>query len=365
MTIRFAALFFCINLFFSAHAAEKNGSLDGTQVHGEEGATFLPALYYTPDTSIALGGSVIYFQRENAQEKWKTSTVQSALVYTLNRQWIAQFSPDLYLNQGKILLRGFFLYLIYPDYYYGVGTSAPIDFSESYTSESIRFRLNPSVWIQEKTWLGLSWEWNSTQWSQLKENGLVAGLATQIGKRHHFSGLGFTLRQDHRNQVFYPTQGHFLEAQVQLFDPKLLFNDFRFWKCSVDWRKYFSLGEQSVFGVQGVFQGSGGGEKPFYQLPAIGGQRSLRGYREGRYRGDFSLFFQGEYRRQLTEKLGGVLFSGIGTIFGPKEDYQRIFPAVGAGVRYLLEPLERINARFDVGYWPGNFGFYILIGESF
>lgn len=72
-------------------------------------------------------------------------------------------------------------------------------------------------------------------------------------------------------------------------------------------------GGQDVLALR--FAGKFGlGDIAFEQQVTLGG-RDIRGYSEGKYRGDGLVAAQGEYRYSLREKLGMVGFFGLADYF--------------------------------------------------
>jgi hemolysin activation/secretion protein len=53
---------------------------------------------------------------------------------------------------------------------------------------------------------------------------------------------------------------------------------------------------------------------PFYYMPTLGGNDSLRGYRAYRFRGPHALLIQGEYRFEIWSGLDAALFYDTGKV---------------------------------------------------
>ena len=77
--------------------------------------------------------------------------------------------------------------------------------------------------------------------------------------------------------------------------------------------------------------------------------------------------FQAEYRFFVWGPFGGVVFAGFGDV---SHDIDNLFsknlkPTYGFGIRFLLDPKERINFRVDFGFGEGTSGIYFGAIEVF
>ena len=99
--------------------------------------------------------------------------------------------------------------------------------------------------------------------------------------------------------------------------------------------------------------------------------RSGRGYIAGRYRGEDFIYGEVEYRFPLlrcAQTLGGVLFVNAVTATNEGRgvglfDYVR--PAVGAGIRFLINKHTRLNINLDFAIGFDSKGFYFSGTEAF
>jgi hypothetical protein len=93
---------------------------------------------------------------------------------------------------------------------------------------------------------------------------------------------------------------------------------FSFDRLDVDLRQFVSfLSERRVlFGrvFASTSDAAAGQQVPFYLMPTLGGNDSLRGFREYRFRGPHALLLQGEYRFEIWSGLDGALFYDAGKV---------------------------------------------------
>jgi hypothetical protein len=108
------------------------------------------------------------------------------------------------------------------------------------------------------------------------------------------------------------------------------------------------------------------GEAPFISQALLGGTRLMRGFYEGRYRDDNSAVVQAEYRRDLFWRFGAVAFGAAGMVapeYG-QLSLNNLRYTYGAGIRFAIDPEDRINIRLDMGVGEEP-NFYLTIGEAF
>ena len=111
---------------------------------------------------------------------------------------------------------------------------------------------------------------------------------------------------------------------------------------------------------------------PYLDLPSIGWdpyqQRSGRGFPQNRYRGDGLLYFETEYRRDITSDglLGFVLFTNINSVTEPvTNQYSYIHLAAGGGLRLKFNKRTATNISLDCGVSREYFAVYLNLGETF
>lgn len=93
-----------------------------------------------------------------------------------------------------------------------------------------------------------------------------------------------------------------------------------------------------------------GATMPFYLMPTLGGNDTLRGFREYRFRGPHALLLQGEYRWEIWSGLDGALFYDAGKVADRRRDlnFSRLERDYGFGFRFNTD--EAIVFRVDAGF---------------
>ncbi len=207
---------------------------------------------------------------------------------------------------------------------------------------------------------------------------LYAGVSYMYAKHHtkyeddvqpesttETSGLSFDVLWDTRNAVYYPTQGHFIKVKWSGF-PDFLGNTIDANKIKTEFNKYMPMrGEKDVLATRfsGIF---GLGDILFEQQVTIGG-KDIRGYSEGKYRGDGQMSLQAEYRYNFRKRMGLVGFAAVSTIYGSDTESFNwgLYPGIGAGYRYQAFKANKFNIGIDAAVGKDDWGVYFRIGEAF
>jgi outer membrane protein assembly factor BamA len=93
-----------------------------------------------------------------------------------------------------------------------------------------------------------------------------------------------------------------------------------------------------------------GQEVPFYLMPSLGGNSTLRGFRDYRFRGPHALLLQAEYRWEIWSGLDGALFYDAGKVALRRADldFEDLERDYGFGFRFNTN--EGIVLRVDAAF---------------
>ncbi len=181
----------------------------------------------------------------------------------------------------------------------------------------------------------------------------------------HTNGLVFNLLCDTRNAVYYPTTGEKINLSLTSY-PAWFGNAAAANSVSLEYDKYIPTRANNDV-IAARFLGKFGlGNIAFEQQVTLGG-RDIRGYSEGKYRGDGLMDVQGEYRFNFNKRMGLVGFAGLATIYGsdtPSFNW-KLYPGAGAGYRYNPFKTSKFNVGVDGALGKGDYGIYFRIGEAF
>lgn len=179
------------------------------------------------------------------------------------------------------------------------------------------------------------------------------------------NGISFILASDTRGNIYYPTQGYLMKAKWTTF-PEWLANDSPANRILLEFNRYIGLKRNDdIIALRGTIQ-AGLGDIDFEQQEVIG-QKDIRGYSLGEYRGDGKMAVQGEYRKNFKSRFGLVGFMGLATLYGSDTDSQnwRLYPGIGTGIRFTAFKRNNMKVGLDAAVGDGDWSINFRIGEAF
>ncbi len=163
---------------------------------------------------------------------------------------------------------------------------------------------------------------------------------------------------DTRDNVYEPTMGArgSISAEFAGFG-----GDFSFRKYTISDTHYFKVGHAQVFAVRGQY-GIGSGSISEYNQYRVGGQDTIRGYREDQFRGDRMALASIEYRFPIVSKVTGALFTDFGGAWdsGFKPSNMHGSVGIGLGLNTPIGPL-----RLDYGRGSQGGRVHFRVGGTF
>ena len=145
---------------------------------------------------------------------------------------------------------------------------------------------------------------------------------------------------------------------------------FSFERLDIDLRQFVSvLSERRVFVARAYVSTSeplSGQTIPFYLMPTLGGNETLRGYRAYRFRAPHAMLLQGEYRFEVWSGLDAALFYDTGKVAMSRQDlnFDALESDYGFGFRFNTDNgmILRIDSAF--GSRDGAH-FWLVLGGTF
>lgn len=165
---------------------------------------------------------------------------------------------------------------------------------------------------------------------------------------------------DTRDNVYDPTTGNKVNLSLEVGG--LLGGDFNYQKASIEHQHYIKAGDHSqVWALRGMY-GYGRGDLTEFNQFRLGGQGSLRGYRDDQFRGYRMILGTLEYRFPLAKKIQGALFTDWGGVWNTGFKPENIKGSIGLGLA-LNTPMGPFRLDYGRGSQGGRFHF--SIGTSF
>jgi len=328
----------------------------------------LPVVARSIETSWSFGTAISGTFHINKKDSIiRTSNLQSLVLYSLKKQFIAAIEGTIYFPGEKYILSQQLSYSFFPDKFWGLGRIAPDSNAESYNFRQFYVYLHGQRAIARHLFVGALYEYQRLIKIEYTPGGLFDKLNIQGRHGYQVSGLGASLTYDTRNDAFAPDKGVFLQGYFNHF-AGFLGSDFAYTNYVIDTRGFIKTYKKQVLALQ-AYAYLNNGNVPLRSLASFGGANSMRGYYDGRYRDKDQVVLQAEYRVPVYRRLGAVAFGGIGNVSN-NCDYlgtDALKYSYGGGLRIALTRSEKLNLRLDYGIsrGAGSQGFYFQLGEAF
>jgi len=359
----------------ASHSTHKNKRLFGfrsladTTEPEKKGIFVLPLLYYTPDTRWAAGGAGVYYfkiqsDREGEKET-RVSNVQFLADYTQNRQLDVWGQWNIFTRNENFLSKGELRYRNFPDRFYGVGNDTRKEDEERYEFNLISLKTLLLKKIVPFVFVGIDYHFEKEYGftytpGGILENGSIIGYNGGIQ-----SAIGLVGIFDNRDNVINTYKGSILEVS-SYFYRQAIGSTFNFTFLNLLYQTFWQFKPKHIIAFQSRLR-IGFGDVPFLDLSAVGNDDLLRGYPKNRFKDINFAGAQLEYRFPLFWRFGLVTFAGAGDVFrlGSDLSFSNLKYSIGAGLRFVVNPAERLNIRLDYGYGREGGYFYFVVAEAF
>lgn len=272
--------------------------------------------------------------------------------------------PEIYLKGNRHAISGEFNYARWPNVFYGIGGETSADRKEDITSKNSGAYFEYRRRLVSNLYPGIEFDYSRVEFTRIPAGGLLASGSVFGAKSGSVAGAGISFLFDDRDNILYPSRGYYFRVSTIFYD-KSLKSDYDFERFSIDFRHFVKSGSRNVLALW-FYSENAISDVPFWELPRLGDV--IRGYNPMRFIDNSTLSFQAEYRLcPVWKRLGLVLFAGTGAV---ESRLRRIGirdfkSAAGLGIRYLLQPSEKLNVRLDVGFGQNTKEIYFDIGEQF
>jgi hypothetical protein len=200
------------------------------------------------------------------------------------------------------------------------------------------------VWLQAKPSFGEGWP---------------ADIEDRPQREIRIGRLSLIADHDTRDNIFSPTSGHFVEAELVIASPELG-GTTSYEQANLRGFDWQPLGKRFVLGLRGDVQATRG-DVPFFAQPFI----TLRGVPALRYQDATAAVAETELWWLATPRWSLLGFTGVGRAWGRRDSFNEAetVTAVGAGFRYLIARKLGIHAGIDVARGPEETALYIQVGS--
>lgn len=327
-----------------------------------------PVIAKSIETGWSFGGAALStFHLSKADTATRTSNIQSIVLYSLKKQFVAAINGAEYFSKEKYILNEQFSYSSFPDKFWGLGKYSKDHDAEKYDFQQFYINLHLLKHLGHNLFIGLLFEFQDLLKVRYNAGGLF-DKQNVVGKTPYVvSGLGLSFTYDKRNDAFAPDKGTFAQFYFNHF-ASYLGSDYQYTNFVLDYRKFIRLYHRNVLALQAYGFANLGDSVPLRSLASLGGANSMRGYYAGRFRDKQQLVFQSEYRMPVYKRFGAVIFYSMGDVGNTPTDFSfaDLKYSFGGGLRFALNKSEKMNLRLDYGVGQGkNSGLYFQLGEAF
>lgn len=163
---------------------------------------------------------------------------------------------------------------------------------------------------------------------------------------------------DTRDNVYNPMSGGRVSLTSEFAG---LGGDFDYRKYTIEDSRYIKVGHAQVIALRGQY-GHGDGHIPESNQYQLGGQSSLRGYRNDQFEGDSMFSGTVEYRYPIVNKVQGALFTDFGGVWDSGWTPDDVHTGIGVGIQ-VETPVGPL--RFDVARGEDGTRTHFSVGGSF
>lgn len=353
-----------------------------------------PTLGYQPANGFTLG-FISQFSFKIKPEN-KVSLLSGGASYSTQKQILTYLKNNMYINNDRLFFSGDFRYYVFSQSNYGLGTDIipwgaqfkdfdfndieqPMDYNYFKFHETASYIIFPSFFIG----LGIHLDVYSNISDKLLNT--ADGQYTyhyNYSKNYDFSdknyavnGMSLNFIYDSRDNLINTNNGLFLNMNYR-YNPQTDLNRHRSATILLESRYFLPLSKtykQHVLGFWAYGQFQLRGRLPYLNLPAIGwdqNSRSGKGYTQGLLRGTNLMYIESEYRFPITKNqmISGTVFvnaTTASTISKSLTKFEPIQPAIGVGLRALLDKNTLTNFIVNFGLGRDSQTFYFNDGEGF
>lgn len=325
----------------------------------------LPAIGSSPETGLQLGATLLGVHESPPFMRARPTALVASVLRSTRGQMRASAEGEHWTADNRWRWHGLLAWQRFPMPYHGIGDRTTSDSGMQYASRSMEV-----VFTAQRRVRGAWYATAGARWMQQRiRNG--ADVRTLVATPEPLGTDGGTIvettvgmQHDSRDGLFAPMSGGLTQLSVTTSAPGASFD---YERLRMDTRRYIPLGRGQVLALHALLLGTSPGA-PFDQLALAGGADMLRGYARGRFREEWLMAGQLEYRSPIRKRVGAVVFTGLGAVGRDMPALHRALPlpTVGAGLRYQLDAVQRTAIRVDYGRGrSGASGLYIGFNQAF
>jgi outer membrane protein assembly factor BamA len=303
------------------------------------------------------------------------STVYFIPYISFNNQFGLELYPTIWLKNNSWNFIGEYFILNYPQNTWGLSGNSPESDETLVDGKQVRVHQSALKGILPNLAIGLGYQFDQHHGLKIEDETVISDnpdYDSQSVQKTISSGLAFPAVYDSRKNIVNPQKGFYTGFTYRYNDPSFGSDDM--WQSLfLDIRKYFPIpNSRNILAFRSFYWTIVSGKVPYFDLPATGAEpatgTSSRGIKRNRYRSNALLYFETEYRFNISPNgfFGGVVFSNISSASQYKtQDFEYWKPAAGFGARIKFNKYTKVNVAVDLGFSKDYVGLYLKIGEVF
>jgi len=306
------------------------------------------------------------------------SSVTFAPYFNLKGRYGLPIRSSIWLNNNSWNIQGDTRFMVYPQYTWGLGGGQPESHRFLVNYDYLRFYQSALKQITPYFFAGFGYTLDyfidiASSDRNTLNNFSKYKFGTENDKSSFSSGPSLNLLYDTRQNSLNPFPGLYANL-VYRYNNKAFGSSTNWQSLYIDFRKYVALtdnGPKNILAFWSYYWSAFDRGTPYLALPTIGMDpynRSGRGIEQNRYRGKRLIYFESEYRRDITENglLGFVLFANINSASQPVTNNFTFWnPAGGTGLRIKFNKKSDTNICIDFGFSRDYSATIIRLGEAF
>lgn len=354
----------------------------------------LPTLGLQPANGFTFGFISQYSFKKNEADK--ISLISGGASYSTKKQVLTYVKNNMYLDNDNYFLSGDYRYFIFSQSNFGLSTDI-IPYGDAFDNfdfedleqpmkyNYFKFHQTASYQIFPSFYLGAGIHIDS--YNNIEDENLDIdnqeftyhyNYSQEYGyndKHYTVAGASLNFSFDSRDNLINTNNGLFVNLNYR-FNPEYKDSQKESTTLSLDARYFIPLSsknKQHVLGFWTYGQFLTSGTLPYLNLPALGwdaNSRSGKGYTQGLFRGANLVTFETEYRFPITKNqlISGTFFvnaTSASDVAGKVHLFDTFQPAVGVGLRVLLDKKTLTNFLMNFGLGRDSKTFYFNDGEGF
>ncbi len=318
--------------------------------------TGLPIISFDRSKGTGFGGMGMAFFKFGNRPDTKPSSVMLSGKVTTQKNWHASAMASLYFSGDRFRLMTGAGYMNSNFQTYEMIDQANVEVP--YNNHGGFFVVMPSMRVWNRLYVGFGGQMFKSHLDMDMPDPQTDSISVSW-----MNSLAASVQFDQRDSPYNPAGGINTSLRFNYF-PDWMKNVDTYYKMHAEFNIYNRLSPSMVLASRAALNVGLGG-LPFQGQNYIG-NRDIRGYTKGAYRGDQTYAVQSELRWNFYHRWGAVGFFGLALATTPKDNYvSPLLPGGGAGLRYMILPVYNINLGIDAALGRDDWGVYFRIAEAF